>query len=416
MSSEPAPTPLGLVRRVPSWVAIAGFLAIVAASTHRAVERHAFAAHGDPGRWAMIDFRDTLYYPAVALRAGENPWAARFAHDHPVQRPLPPYGPVAVLAHWPLGLLPVHTAEAAYFLLTIGLTVALARVVCRACGLATGLPSILTLATLVLLSRPGQQNLLLGQCTLEIVLGCYLGLLHGARRPALGALGIVLASMKPQFALPLALLMLARGDLRAVAVGVAATGVLSLGTLLAAAGSDGPASWLTAIGRSSAAVADPAIGWTRIDVGFLTGQVLALPARAGLAAGAAALLVGIAAFRRALATEAAAAAPRGLATALACLTILLPLYHIAYDALLLTWPIVALITAARPRTHAALIALLLVPAVNYVAAHGVVSGLTAGEPAWRIATGTNAAALVAALVYAAWLALGAPRTADSSPE
>ncbi|MCC6849223.1 MAG: DUF2029 domain-containing protein [Deltaproteobacteria bacterium] len=410
MPSEPPPPP-GLVRRAPARVAVAAFLAVVAASTYRAVERHAFEAHGDRGRWAMTDFRDTLYYPAVAFRAGANPWAARFADDHPVQRPLPPYGPVVVLAHWPLGLLPVHVAEVVYFLSTIGLAVAVAGVALRTGGLDARLPSVLALATLLLLSRPGQQNLLLGQCTLEVVLGCYLGLLQGARRPALGALGIVLASMKPQFALPLALLMLARGDLRAVAAGVAATGALSLGTLLAAGGPDGPAAWIAAIGRSNATVADPAVGWTRIDAGFLAGRGLALPEGAELTAGAAALLLGLAAFRRALATGASTAAPDGLALALACLTILLPLYHVAYDALLLTLPIVALVAAARTpaRAHAALIALLLVPAVNQLASYPVVRGLAPGEPAWRIVTGINAAALVAALLHAAWLARRRPR-------
>lgn len=412
MPDTAPPTPNGLLRRVPFWVVLAGFLATVLLLSHRAIERRAIAGRvgGDP--WAMVDFRDTIYYPAVAFLAGTNPWATRLAEDYPVQRPLPPYGPVVVLAHLPLGLLPVHGAEVVYFALTIGLTAVVAALALGASGLAVRPRSVLALATLMLLSRPGQQNLLLGQCTLEVVLGCALAILHGRQRPILGALGIVLASMKPQFALPLVLLMIARGDVRATAGGIAATGVLSLATLLAAGGVAALGTWVAAIGRSSATVADTTLLWPRIDAGFLARHVLALPTPVDLLAGPALLVVGLVAFRSASAIDRHTTTPPPLAIALACLTILLPLYHMAYDALLLTLPAVALVAApwrAQPRAHGALLALLLVPALNFVATNTVVTGLEPHGAAWRIVTGINAAALVAALLLASWLTLARPR-------
>lgn len=416
MSLSPSP-PQALAQRIPPWIAIAGFVATVAVSSYRAVERGAFQAHGDPGRWAMTDFRDTLYYPAVAMIAGTNPWSAQLADDYPVQRPLPPYGPAVVLLHWPLGFLSVPAAEIAYFALTIALTAVTALVALRAGGFEAGLSAVLTTTSLLLLSRPGHQNLLLGQSTLEVVLGCYLALVYGGRRPGLAALGIVLASMKPQFAIPLVLLLLARGDWRATAGGVVATGVLSLGTLLLAAGADGPATWLAAIGRSNTTVSAAALAWTRIDVGFFVRHVLAFPGRAELVAAVTVLALGLWAFRRSIVTEPTTEPPR-LADVLACLTILLPLYHIAYDTLLLTLPLVAFVGAARrlpTRTHAVLGLLLLVPFVNFLSAHTIVSHLVPGEPMWRLVTATNALALLAALLLCAWLASTSPRAPAAPP-
>lgn len=412
MSLSPSPR-RALVHRIPPWVAIAGFVATVAVSSYRAVERGAFHAHGDPGRWAMTDFRDTLYYPAVAMMAGTNPWSTQLADDYPVQRPLPPYGPVVVLLHWPFGFLPVNAAEIAYFAVTIALTGVTALMALRAGGFEAGLSAVLTTTSLLLLSRPGHQNLLLGQSTLEVVLGCYLAFVYAERRPALAALGIVLASMKPQFAIPLVLLLLVRGDWRATVGGVVATGVLSLGTLLLAAGTDGPATWLAAIGRSNTTVSAAALAWTRVDVAFFVRHVLAFPGRAELVAGIAVLALGLWAFRRSIATARTNEPPR-LADVLGCLTILLPLYHIAYDTLLLTLPVVAFVGAARrlpTRAHAALGLLLLVPFVNVLSAHTVVSRLVPGAPMWRLVTGTNALALLAALLLCAWLAAASPRAA-----
>lgn len=410
MPPTPPPPRRAPLPRIPTWVALVLFLATVAVSIHRGIERGAFDGNGKPARWGMIDFRDTLYYPAVALLAGENPWAASLADDYPVQRPLPPYGPVVVLLHWPLGLLPLTTAEIAYFAVTIALTVLTAAVALRGSGIEAGLAAVLTVASLLLLSRPGHQNLLLGQSTLEVVLGCYLALVYGERRPVIGALGIVLASMKPQFAIPLVLLLVVRGDRRAPIGGIVATAALSLGTLLLAGGSEGPATWLAAIGRSSGTVSSAALAWTRIDVEFFVRHVLASPGRAELVAEVVVLALGLFAFRRSLGAETSTDAP-ALAHTLACLTILLPLYHIAYDTVLLTLPLVGLIGAAHtlPRfARVVLTVLLLVPSLNYVATHSVIGDLVPGEIPWRLATSTNVVALLTALIVAVSLAI-APR-------
>ncbi len=409
-----------LRRPIPLWVALAGFLATVGLLSHRAIDRREIPGRPSGERWTMTDFRDTIYYPVVAVLAGRNPYAASFADDYPVQRPLPPYGPLVILVHFPLGLLPVRAAEVVYYLLTLALTLAVAALGLRACDVACDASSVLALATLMLLSRPGHQNLLLGQCTLEVVLGCYLALVYGRRRPWLAVLGVALATMKPQFAAPLALLLLARGEFRTTVGGLAAAGVLSIATLVAVGGRAALASWPEAIARSSRTVTDPSLLWLRIDAGFFARYTLGLPAASDVAVAAALLLLGIAAFRRATAAT-SGTVPHGLDASLACVTILVAVYHVSYDALLLTLPLIALaaqrpewVWRRHPRLRSLLFALLLVPAVNYVATSGVVQKLeTYGVP-WRLVTGINGAALIAALLLSAALARSPERAVAGS--
>jgi hypothetical protein len=97
-----------------------------------------------------------------------------------------------------------------------------------------------------------------------------------------------------------------------------------------------------------------------------------------------------------------------LSTTIACLTILTFTYHQAYDGLLLALPAVALWTAddragigrAVPfGMRCALLALILVPAINYGASDTVIAevGLTRDGVLWRAITSANSIALTTAL-------------------
>src|SRR5262249_50195353 len=105
-----------------------------------------------------------------------------------------------------------------------------------------------------------------------------------------------------------------------------------------------------------------------------------------------------------------------LGVGLVCLTVLLATYHQAYDALLLAQPAVALGTGRWGRgvvASAALrwtvLALVAVPAVNYLATNAVVSRLSVGSTAWVAITTVNPAALLAAWVIHLGAACRAPR-------
>src|SRR4029450_12489403 len=155
----------------------------------------------DATRWVLQDFRDAVYYPVVAWLHGGNPYDQDAqARRYPVGQSFPLYLPATLVAHLPFGLLPPAEAAWGYFATTLLLTGALSR------------------------PRAGQMTLPLGQVTAQVGLASYVALRWARSRPLLAGLGLALATLKPTYGVPLAALMLlGRGDMRATAVGVAAS-------------------------------------------------------------------------------------------------------------------------------------------------------------------------------------------------
>jgi hypothetical protein len=392
-------------------VAVA-FATVVAALGYRAWSLLNVPGHPDGAHWTLQDFRDAIYYPARAFLEGGNPYDhAAYLRAHPVGQVFAPYAPAVLLLYLPFALLPFAAAEALYFGLTVALTVVLARLALALNGVGAGLVPTLALATALLASRPGQQNLLLGQCTAHVAIGCMLALRFAGERPWLGGLGLALALLKPHFGVPLAALLLCRRDVRAVAVGVGAVALASalpLAVLVVRAGGVG-AFAQTIVANVSSLDANPTghvlSGWARLDAPYLAARLLGRAPGAGaeLAIGAGVLGLGGLALRRLAARGVPPAHP--LATGVASLAVLLSVYHQAYDALLLALPLVGLCVAPAPgRGARTLLAVLLaVPAVNYLATWSAIGALGIAGEAWRLVTAVNGAALATA--FAASLVL-----------
>src|SRR5262249_57464168 len=89
--------------------------------------------------------------------------------------------------------------------------------------------SLRGLTAVLLLSRPGQMNLLLGQVSAQVAIGAYVALRWARTRPVLASLALALSTLKPTYGVPLAALMLfGRGDVATVVGGAAASLVLCL--------------------------------------------------------------------------------------------------------------------------------------------------------------------------------------------
>ena len=391
-----------------TWIALAAFVVVAGIVAHRTATRLMVRPPQMPAQWTMCDFQGTLYYPAVAFLAGSNPYEPGFADAYPVERRLPAYGPLTVLLHLPLGLLPLPIAESVYFLLTLALVLVVAALTLRTCGLPSTPAWIFGLGTLMILSRPGHKNLLLGQSTMEVVLGIYLALIYTRDRPLVAALGLALTTMKPQFALPLVPLLLAARAYRVVAAGLASAAVLSLATLLPF-GTAGILSWWQALVHSSTAAGQPSVMWfLRMDLGDALrvifgahGSLVDLAVATGTLALAAFTIHRVRLHDRPIAASA-------LALTATCTAVLVSTYHLTYDAILLTLPVVALLAGLDADilpggTRIVLAALLLLPAVHYDLPTGrVVDALGLG-PQWRIGFAVaNGVALSAALVLSAF--------------
>jgi len=209
-----------MAERTKRILACAAFALAVALVTARTL-----AVAGPPSvtsdRWALNDFYATVYYPPRALLAGINPYEIEsYTSAYPVVN-FPLYAPLTVALNLPFALLPRALAGALYFSMCVLLVVVLAGLILHVTvGRAAGY-QVLALAALVITSRPGQQNAMNGQMTLQVVIGCILALHFSKERPWLAAFGVVLGTLKPTFGLPLVLLMAVRRDYRALGRGLA---------------------------------------------------------------------------------------------------------------------------------------------------------------------------------------------------
>lgn len=411
--------------RIPSLLAIVIFLGVVTLIVCRGLENLNIPGHPDGTRYALQDFRDTVYYPVVAFLDGTNPYdPASYLNHYPVGRPLPPYAPLNLLIHLPFAILPFESAELAYSAFAVLLTLLLARLTWEFSGRSVRASHVFGLAALILLSRPGQMNLLLGQVALQCVVAAYVALFFARSRPWLAGLGLAVSTFKPTFGLPLAVLMLCRGDARAVAIGLGTAAALSgalAGRLVHIAG--GVAPFATSLLAShqrfmQQSFNDVSSGPFRIDTAALVARLFLsnLGTVVEVLIGLAVLSVGAFAVWRMADNEGEAAGMRPVSATLICLTVLACTYHQAYDSLLLTLPVTALAAdlwiprrAAQPLLRWVLLGFLLLPAVNYLATATAIERFHVGAGCERAVTALNAAAVLLAFALYAWLALRSRR-------
>jgi hypothetical protein len=373
--------------------------------------------------WGMQDFRDAIYYPVVAFLEGNNPYDTRdYLAKYPVRQPFPLYSPLTLVVHLPLGLLSFEAAELVYFVVTVLLCVALAYLSFEFSGVRPHAWQVLAVGALILISRPGHKNLVLGQTTLQAVLFSLIALQYARRRPVAAGLALGLATFKPTFGVPLFVLMWCRRDYRAclyaLAIGGGATLIL-IGALAARAGGLGPLVGL--IPANNAAFvelpgASPLTGYARIDFAALISRVVGqVPSGAFELAAALALLAltGTMLFRTVPGNVDEGAA--GLSGTLICLTILLAIYHQAYDLLLLVPAFMATIISSSggwhtPGQRRVLLGCYVVLATNYLATATAIRVLNLDGVFWTLVASINGVALVVAYALCAWQANTTSRT------
>jgi hypothetical protein len=351
---------------------------------------------------ALVDFRDAVYYPVVAFLDGENPYdRVRMFERYPVNGTIGLYSPLTLLLHLPWGLLPYRAAELGFVTYSFGMTVLLALLAWRSTERRVGLAGVLGLAAVLVITRPGHWNLVLGQVALETAV-VTLGALWLAReRPGLAGLALSVATFKATYGLPLAALMAARGDRRALAVGAAGALALTapvVGVLLVRTGLDGLATSI--VGNYAARAATPSMGAAqslfRVDAVALAGRLLGHDPGwlVTLAVGGAVLAIAAAALR---AAERRAAPDAGTSSlAIATLAILLCTYHQQYDVVLLAPLLLTLLPRAPLRRAQIPAALIAVPFVNYLASGAMLRGAAVSERTMLALSSINALALLAA--------------------
>jgi hypothetical protein len=361
----------------------------------------------------MVDFKSAVYYPVAAFWNGANPYdRASYLALYPTPEGFAPYLPGTFLVYLPFGLMPVGMSAFIYFFLTVALTVLLAFTALKFNRIEVSNTAVVWIAALVLLSRPGQWNLLLGQVAVQTVLATYVALHYARRAPLLSGLGLAACMLKLSFGLPLAVLMLARRNMKAVLLGTGITAIINLpliSVLVQRAG--GVRSfWEQLINTQQVwqrfPDTDPASSLIRIDVTALISRFWghSLNSIAQLLVAFVVLGITILAVRRKHNGEA-------ISDSLVCLAILLSVHHQGYDLVLLVLPFVALVR--RPASEFSslchrrfLVGLYAMLAVNYVSTASVVSSFRPNRGIWLVLASINGVLLLA--IFLMYLTLAHP--------
>jgi len=401
---------------------ILAFLAVVALSTWRVNRTLNRPPDYLPHTQGLADFHNGVYYPALAYRQGQNPYSEAYAREYPIGRQLPLYSPGMFWLHYPFAVLPLPIANVVYYLVSLGLVLALAYSALAVCRLPCSVTNVLGLATLILLSRPGHINLLLGQMTLPIVIGAIWSIELARKRPWLAGLAFALTTVKPTFAVPIIWLMFCRRDYRAVVWSVLIGGGLAIAALAPIVARDGLPAVIESLKKSqSLHENDPVVAaettWTRIDTPALVGKLSPLkiaPAFDLLITAACLLAAGAAVFR--ISTLPQANGADSLSALIIAAATLACIYHSSYDALLLVVPwIGAAFGRLRDHLPSRLLPvvwfLLTIPALNYLSARSVTNALGVTGPLWTAITALNSICILVTLILAISIALSPRQTA-----
>ncbi len=271
----------------------------------------------------------------------------------------------------------------------------------------------LAILGLLVVSRPGHISLYTGYFTPILVVGTVMALHFGNRNPWLAGVGMLLASGKPTYLIPLVILMLCRRNYRAVAIGGVLSVTVALGGLAWLATNSSFAEVIDGI-RSTQAMhlADeneiPMNTWTRIDlVGSIAKVTAWNPGNPTYLVMMLGLLVlpGIAIWR-AVGRESNSGAT-GLTAMIACVALLITIYHHSYDGLLLAVPWVGItffggrVCPELSKIHRfALTVFMGVPAINYASTLKFREAMNLGNQdlIWNVITSINGVCLLLALV------------------
>jgi len=374
------------------------------------------------GGW-LTDFRDAIYYPALALREGVNPYdPSAFYSAYPVGQEFPLYSPVHLVVHMPLTLLSLARARAVYFGLNLGLIILLSATALRLARHQVTVASVFGFAALLLLSDPGFWDLRSGEPTLLVVLGVYLALACARERPGWGAVGLVLALTKPTFGVVLVLLMCCRRETRAALWGtltaIAISAVVTLRLVDLAGGIaaliDSLRDDLEVTSRSPQSRLGSSL---RIDAPNTLARLTRVRPGEAVATLAGLVLLAVGAW---LVWRLHRHDPTGdrseLAILLAALLILVPFFHVPYDELLLAWPLALLLRRplrdAPPWPRACrgtVTALLVVAMVGPTRWEGVNDALSRSVLARLAGPTIPGLCLLAALLLTSWTAWRASR-------
>ena len=401
----------------PKWVAIVGVLIVLLGASFAGLRSYRNYAPASKSfsfdRTGQLDFHNGAYFPSKAFRDGINPYSVEASDKYLMARAAPPYSPVVFILHLPYTYLSITQADIAYFVTNVFLI----GLIAWCCVSMTGKPIhwswwIWCWGFLVF-SRPGHVTLYTGYFTALMVVGCFITIHFADRYPKLSGLGMVLASLKPTYIIPLIILMLCRRNFKAtlygfvfcsIGAGIGLGWMVSHSSLQAVV--DGVKEGQAAFDADSTEI--PINTWTRIDtLGVVSKFMHWRPDNKFyfVAMMIALIIPGVAIWKVSKYESNRGAA--GLSSMILVLALLITIYHHSYDCLLVSLACFAVVVGGRKvcsdlKTIECWVLglLLVVPAINYFSTMRFrdLLGLENVSLAWNVVTSVNGVCLLLALL------------------
>lgn len=334
------------LKSIPTWIWVVAFLLVLSAHSYRLFTRIHEPGINDVQTRGFVDFHNAIYFPVNSFLSGGNPYSRQYAESHPDGRSFPLFPPHSLILHAPLSMWPIDHARYVYFgfeLLVFGL---LTCWILTMVNVKVGIREFLMLGTFIMLTVPCYSQLYLGQLTFQLVLASLVAVYHSRTRPWLAGVALSIAACKPQFAIPIALLLLCRKDWKTVLIGGAIASTLSLIGIFVIGSNVGFTEFFTELQanyfslNSHPELGNPAENYRRIDFyplivrmtdgGLPNWQKLAVTFGCLMTGG-----MGVCALRKYPSFD-------PVSNLLICLTTLGCIYHSHYDLLLLVLPLVSI--------------------------------------------------------------------------
>jgi Glycosyltransferase family 87 len=392
------------------------FATVLYLTTVRTVNVYHVPVAKETIRFGLCDFHNAVYFPGLAFSRGENPYSATYAAKYPVNREMSPYSPLLLPFASLMGVLPLRMAEYLWYSTNIILMFALSVTLLHVTKMRIYAHRVLLVAALILFSRVGQSNQVLGQLGTYFCLFTFVAVWCAPTNKYLSATGLALASIKPTFGIPLILMMLAARKVQPVVLGLLLGGVgagLSLGWIIA----NEPTELLASFENSQHAIVadkdvDPDSAWMRTDLVSVVARNFSIVSDLKFElVGMLFILIPAFAALWKLSSKQQTAESRSLELATVTTMIPLCIYHLSYD-LLVVLPALALAISGRIFTtqkqplmyRYAYSALLVFPLINYFAAYSVMEKLHIDGMLREMLIASNPLSLLAANVVL-WIAV-----------
>lgn len=336
-----------IVGIVPTWVWFAIFLIVLSGHSYRLFTRiHVPGINDGEQNGGFIDFHNAIYYPVTSFLKRGNPYSRQYAENHPDGRSFPLFPSHSLIVHAPFALFSIDVARYVYFGFELFVFGVLTCWILTVVNLPVGIRSFSILGTFVMLTVPFYSQLYLGQLTFQLVLASLIAMQYSRTKPWLAGFALAIAACKPQFAIPIALLLLCRKDWKTVLIGGAIASIVSLIAILVICSNFGFAGFFDELKATYLSLdSHPDIGnamenYRRIDIYPLFTRIrfVELPIWCKLAVSLSCLGLGgtgVFLIRKFPSAD-------SLSNSIICLTTLGCIYHSHYDGLLLILPLVSI--------------------------------------------------------------------------